>query len=186
MSDRRFLYFAYGSNLLKQRLAARCPGIQLVSTATLAGYRLSFNQLSADGSGKGAMETDDKQQLPGVVWSLPIDEIDSLDRAESAGIAYQRQWVSVKGADEVPLEALTYRPLRLHAGAQPFDWYLALVIAGAVQAQLPKAHIAKIRQTQFIVDPNPTTTGGTQGIAALKQANMGSILLQLRAQTQEV
>lgn len=39
----RFLYFAFGSNLLEERLHISCPSARRVYPGKLNGYRLTFN-----------------------------------------------------------------------------------------------------------------------------------------------
>lgn len=175
------IYFAYGSNLLRERLTARCPGIKLHGTASLPGHRLTFDQLSTDGSGKGAFEPARGDALPGVLWSVPENELNNLDLAEGAGIAYARHWVGVVDDDGENCRVLTYRPLNPHKGALPFDWYLALVLAGAKQHGLPGEHIDRIQHTPCTEDRNPDATGGRKGLAALRSADMLQTLKTLQA-----
>lgn len=163
------LYFAYGSNLLKERLAARCPNLVYHGNAYLPDYRLSFDQLSFDGSGKGACLASAGDRLPGVLWELPDCDLPALDIAEGRGKSYERLWVTVQ-TEQGEAKALTYEPLRVTTGSVPFDWYLALVIAGAMQYQLPEEHIRFIRQTPCKPDPEPSLNGAAKGKAALNQA----------------
>lgn len=51
-----FLYFAYGSNMLFRRLKARTPSARLVGVGHVLGYRLVFDKVSKDGSGKCDIE----------------------------------------------------------------------------------------------------------------------------------
>ena len=46
-----FLYFAYGSNMLTERLTARTPSAEPQGTGVLAGYRLTFEKPSVGRSG---------------------------------------------------------------------------------------------------------------------------------------
>lgn len=51
-------YFAYGSNMLTERLIARTPSARPVGTSLLPGHRLTFHKRGRDGSGKcDAFET---------------------------------------------------------------------------------------------------------------------------------
>ena len=45
-------YFAFGSNMLLERIKKRVPSARVLGNATLGGYALRFNKLSKDGSGK--------------------------------------------------------------------------------------------------------------------------------------
>jgi gamma-glutamylcyclotransferase len=46
------LYFAYGSNMLTERLKARVPSTRPISPAILSDYDLRFHKRSTDKSGK--------------------------------------------------------------------------------------------------------------------------------------
>ena len=61
-----FLYFSYGSNMLTERLRARCPSANCIGIATATGYALEFSKSSVDGSGKATLrhlEGSDYRQL---------------------------------------------------------------------------------------------------------------------------
>jgi gamma-glutamylcyclotransferase len=45
-------YFAFGSNMLLERIKKRVPSARALGIATLGGYALRFNKLSKDGSAK--------------------------------------------------------------------------------------------------------------------------------------
>jgi hypothetical protein len=49
----------------------------------------------------------------------------------------------------------TYIGSELNHDSRPYDWYRALVIAGAIQHGLPSSWIATLEATEFIRDLNP-------------------------------
>jgi gamma-glutamylcyclotransferase len=51
-SDYLMKYFAYGSNMLTERLRARVGGAAALSKVCVCGYRVRFHKRSDDGSGK--------------------------------------------------------------------------------------------------------------------------------------
>lgn len=183
MSD--VLYFAYGSNLLRERLLARCPGLDSAGKATFAGHRLTFDKLSNDGSGKCAFEPVESGDVVGVLWNVPRDELELLDRVEGVGKGYERCQVLVK-QQKREYEALTYRATHRQPGLQPFDWYLALVLAGATQQSFPAGYIDGLRTTPFQRDSNLERKGRRQAMCALEDANMLSVLDALNANVAEV
>lgn len=167
------LYFAYGSNMLRQRLDARCPHIRPAGIATLADYQLTFDLYSPlDDSGKGAIEAAPGQVVHGVLWSLPLAELPALDRAESCGQAYDRVQRQVTHADGRALDVTTYLPLRMRAGLRPWDWYLQLVVAGAEQQRLPADYVAAIRQISVKIDPQQDRPGRLTALDALTRAGL--------------
>ena len=46
------LYFAYGSNMLEQRLKDRVKSAEFLLNAWIRGYEVRFRKMSIDGSGK--------------------------------------------------------------------------------------------------------------------------------------
>lgn len=162
------LYFAYGSNMLRERLDARCPHIRFEGVATLVDYRLMFDQYSrVDDSGKGGIEAAPGHVVHGVLWSLPLAELPALDRAESRGEGYERMPCALTHAEGHALEAMTYEPLDIRAGLRPWDWYLNLVIAGAEQHGLPQTYVAGIRQMPSKQDPEHNRPARLAGLDAL-------------------
>ncbi len=138
------LYFAYGSNLLGERLRRRVPSARVVGPARLDGYAMRFNLLSGDGSAKCNIVPREDAHVWGVAWTLPRAEREGLDRAEGLGIAYDEHTVAITVADGMR-EALTYvgRPERLGAAAAPYGWYKAFVLAGALEHALDPHYVSE-------------------------------------------
>ncbi|KAL5022625.1 hypothetical protein ScPMuIL_001780 [Solemya velum] len=89
MAGRTFLYFAYGSNILRERLQLRNPSAIFKSIAKLQGYKLAF-ATDTDPSrsrwrGAGAtIQEDPIGHVWGTVWEMNVDDLPSLDRQEAA------------------------------------------------------------------------------------------------------
>jgi len=82
--EKRYLYFAYGSNMDSARMLERCPGARLVGVATLDGYRLG-EHLYAD------IEAAVGCSVEGLLWSVTGDDLRALDRFEGVATgAYKR------------------------------------------------------------------------------------------------
>jgi hypothetical protein len=80
------LYFAFGSNLLTARLKRRCPSARVVALATAPGYRVAFEKLSEDTSGKATLVPCAGPDFAvGVVYELSMQDIDTLDAFEGPG-----------------------------------------------------------------------------------------------------
>ncbi len=170
-------YFAYGSNMLRQRLLARCPNSTFAGRATLAGYHLSFDKRSTDGSGKCTITSDASCNVKGALWNITEAEMPALDRLEGVGRGYQRCSVAVTRNDgTIKKEVQTYHAPRSRVGIGPYDWYLALVIAGAKQHSLPDDYIARLRNTAFQVDKDAERPSRREALRVLAQANMLGVL----------
>ena len=138
------LYFAYGSNLLGERLRQRVPSARVAGPARLDGYAMRFNLLGGDGSAKCNIVPWQDAHVWGVAWTLPLAEREGLDRAEGLGVAYDERTVAITLAGQAQ-EALTYvgRPERLGAPAAPFGWYKAFVLAGALEHALDPHYVGE-------------------------------------------
>lgn len=172
------LYFAYGSNLLRERLLARCPNLTFVGLATLAAHRLTFDKVSSDGSGKCTFEPDDAGEVSGVLWEVLESELEDLDLAEGAGNGYERCRLTVLHADRKS-EVLTYRATDFRPDLPPYDWYLALVVAGAKQQKLPEDYVKGLLATHFEVDPVINRRARRRALTALEDAGMMEVLYGL-------
>jgi hypothetical protein len=150
-------YFAYGSNMLTQRLRARCPSAVVRQIAWVDNAAISFSKKSQDKSGKATIDFAAGKRIFGVVFDLADADLLGLDSFEGVGNGYDRKddfLIQIMGSDE-PIKAVTYlaNPASIDRALQPFDWYLALVIAGARQHALPPAYVGILESTPARRDP---------------------------------
>ena len=150
-------YFAYGSNMLTERLCARVPSAKLLCRARLSGHELRWHKQGRDSSGKcDAFHTGRADAVVwGVLFSIRADEKSHLDAAESAGIGYREKRVVVESRGDL-IEAFTYRaePTHIDPALQPYKWYKAFVLAGASASALPGGYVAALEAQQAQVDPS--------------------------------
>jgi len=149
------LYFAYGSNMSSRRLRGRVPSAKAIRIGYIQGYRLTFDKVSADGSGKcDAEETGNPQdRIFGVIYEIPAEEKGALDEAEGLGHGYEERTVTVF-TDSGEQAAVTYYATNKDKQLRPYGWYKAHVLAGAREHGLPKDYIAKIEQVEVLDDPD--------------------------------
>lgn len=87
-------YVAYGSNISREQMKARCPGATVAGTGVLYGYRLVY-QLSATGyymnlhPAKGHI-------TPVVVWEVSEEDEKTLDRYEGCPRYYRKTNLKIK------------------------------------------------------------------------------------------
>ncbi|MCE5232632.1 MAG: gamma-glutamylcyclotransferase family protein [Mizugakiibacter sp.] len=172
-------YFTYGPNLLRERLLACCPGVVHVGRAALPDNRLVFDKASADGSSKCAFESAEGEAVHGVLWDVPEDRFPALNLAEGTDDGYKRCMVEVVPEGGGVVEVLAYRALRRWVDVPPYDWYLALVVAGAQQQGLPQAYIERLRATPFVADDDLHRAERVAALALLQQAGMANVLASL-------
>jgi hypothetical protein len=77
------LYFAYGSNMNWNQIRCRCPSARFAFVARAAGYGLAFTRFSQKRKcGVADIVTSLGNEVWGVVFDIPNDEIDKLDQSE--------------------------------------------------------------------------------------------------------
>ena len=97
---RKWLYFAYGSNLDLEGMASRCPDSEPVGRAILDGWTLTFRGV-ADIERRAGLQTH------GALWRISDRDLERLDAYEGYPSLYRRELVPVRTA-EGELVALTY------------------------------------------------------------------------------
>ena len=136
-------YFAFGSNLPLARLRARAPSARVVDAARLAGFALTLDKRSLDGSGKVNLARDASAHVWGVVFELAEPELAGLDGFEPG---YARIAVPVTLRGGGAREAQTYLCEQREDGLCAAPAYLALILAGAREHQLPADWIERLER----------------------------------------
>jgi hypothetical protein len=149
------LYFAYGSNMATQRLAARVPA-RFVTTALLPAYRLAFHQRGSDGSGKcDIVPASAQSTVYGVIWEMASHHKPTLDRYEGLGAAYNETWLTVTDlASDRQFEVQAYIGNLTALGLRPYTWYKHHVLAGAREHDLPAYYLRALEGIEAHQDDN--------------------------------
>ena len=149
------LVFAYGSNLLRARIAERVPGVVIRGRAYLPGRRLCFRKRSRDGSGKADLQPTGRPEdrVWGVLHAMSEDERRGLDAHEPG---YALEDLVVYREDHTQVRAVTYlaEPAHHDGDLVPFNWYLALVVHGAREQGLPPDYTRVIEAMRSQPDPD--------------------------------
>ena len=176
-----FFYFAYGSNMLTQRLQARCPSAIPVGLARTAGFSVSMTKRSEDGSGKATLAAASegiRQEALGVIFEISENERRKLDDAE--GRAYNRNdqfdAALIKNNQSYTTSTYIAGDDHIEIGLEPFCWYRALIIAGATQHGLPQDYVSALRARPFRTDPDLHRPSRKQAVNALASAGFMHLL----------
>ncbi len=176
------LYFAYGSNMLSARLRARCPSARLLGPAWAEGHCVRFEKRGMDGSGKAALIAADPDKAAGVLYAMESADLAALDRFEGAGHGYDRvEDVTIRHGNR-PARAMTYLACDPQPGLVPFDWYLALILAGARQHGFAASYLNRLGGHPWQADPDPDRPGrraALQALAAHGHADPAALLQPL-------
>ncbi|MCD1634071.1 gamma-glutamylcyclotransferase [Martelella mediterranea] len=167
-------YFAYGSNMLTERLVRRCPSARPVAPAVLENHALAFSKIGNEGSGKATLVERPGETVFGVVFMLDLSERGLLDAFEGRGNGYDRiDDCAVRLLkDEAMVSACTYKapPAFRDPALLPFDWYHALVIAGARQHGLPADYVDWLAAAPCRADPDRSRPSGIEAREVLAGA----------------
>ena len=167
----KFRYFAYGSNMLTERLKPRCRSAVAIGVAEVAGRAIEFSKRGEDRSGKATL-TESNRSAFGVVYEIDNAELCELDTHEGKkGRGYYRDdHFAVTLADGSTIHAKTYLASMPEDHLKPYDWYLALVIAGAREHNLDPEYVAGLCEVAYDVDHNASRPKRKDAIEALARA----------------
>lgn len=150
-------YFAYGSNLHPVRLMERVPSANLVATAHLDGYRLTFEKRSNDGSSKCNIVKSDvgSESVHGAIYSLDAAHRQLLDKFEGLGIGYTDTRIEFGHQGQV-FDCFTYlaKPSHIEGDLRPYHWYKEIVVLGAVYLGFPASYVNTIAAVDSMDDPD--------------------------------
>lgn len=139
-----FLYFAYGSNMLSNRLQKRCPSADALGMAELSDHELRWHKRSNDNSGKCDVVACLGKRVIGVLYRIDESDKKLLDGAEGLGHGYEEIEVDVLH-DGNKVIAKAYQATAIDQSLTPYSWYKALVIAGAQENGLPRDYVEQLK-----------------------------------------
>jgi hypothetical protein len=132
-------YFAYGSNMSRAVMSRHAPGAEPIGVATLANYRFLITT-----HGHASVAPLRTNVVYGVLWRLTARDRVTLAAWENiAGGLYHAAILPVRQAGQLRL-ALVYLA-RSQAEASPQAGYMDVVIAAALEWQLPLPYIEELR-----------------------------------------
>jgi hypothetical protein len=117
-----------------------------------------------------------------VVFRIATADLAALDRAEGAGVGYDRDdafAVTVEG-EAGAVAAVTYVATHTDDTLKPFDWYVGLVLAGALENGLDGDHVERLRAVAHIADTNHARQGRRLAMAALGHHGIHDLAALLR------
>jgi AIG2-like family len=133
------LHFAYGSNMSRAIMRKHAPSAQPIGLAALANHHFVIT-----GDGYASIAPKRAATVYGVLWRLAARDCVTLARWENiaAGL-YRAKTLPVRQAGR-RRTALTYVARSCPTGLAKAG-YMELVIAAALEWQLPQAYIASLR-----------------------------------------
>jgi cation transport regulator ChaC len=134
------LHFAYGSNMSRTLMAARCPGACALGTAVLAGWRFVIGV-----DGHGSLEPRAGGAVHGVLWRLTSRDLAAINAYEGIDTGvYRRRTLPVRQAARL-YPALVYIVRRQGHGT-PRPAYIRVIVEAARDWSLPEPHIRSLKR----------------------------------------
>lgn len=140
-------YFAYGSNLDRRQMRARCPTSVTTSIGCLRGYRLEFMAYSPPNSavipwngGAANIAPASDSDVWGLVYRLTAADLISLDRHEGYPALYTRFQSEVETPNGILSSVWAYKLVGRRVPMAPDKAYLRVILKGAEEVRLPEEY----------------------------------------------
>lgn len=156
--------------MLTARLRAptRCPSTEPLAVGMLAGHVLAFRKESDDRSAKCDIPTGKPEDfVHGFVFRIASSERKQLEQAEGVGKGYEAT-VGEIVTSHGTIPCVTYVATRINDRLRPYDWYRDLVLAGALEHDLPDSYVTRIAETPTVPDPMPARTARQEALRLLE------------------
>jgi gamma-glutamylcyclotransferase (GGCT)/AIG2-like uncharacterized protein YtfP len=138
LPDGRIPYFAYGSNLDRQRMSERCPGAECLGPAQCPNATIQFRKYAT-------LVPHITHGVPGLVYALTPDDLSALDRCERYPDLYLRYRVVLSN----DLTVFTYI---MREGARPLQppplWYFDLIANAVLELPEADSHLTALYKAQ--------------------------------------
>ncbi|XP_041100724.1 gamma-glutamylcyclotransferase-like [Polyodon spathula] len=159
-NTKHFLYFAYGSNLLKERLQLNNPSAEFYCKGRIKDYTLNFgNWKGVESSWHGGAATITESlgdDVWGAVWKMNKSDLQSLDKQECVEMGMYRPLEVTVETEKGELSCRTYK-MNECVVTDTSPQYKQVVCLGAKQNNLPVEYIKKLEaiETNNYSGPTP-------------------------------
>ena len=93
--------------------------------------------------------------MQGVVYEIPLQEKPALDAAKALGVGYTEREIDVHLVD-TSVRVWAYMALQVDPSVVPFEWYKALVVAGAKEHGIESNYVRALESVAAKPDPDPS------------------------------
>ena len=132
------LYFAYGSNMDRLAMAARCPASKPLGVGRLMRHRfLIFSE------GYASIMHDQAGTTWGMLWDLAFSDMPALDRYESLSTGLYTKVIQPILTENGPRRAIVYIGRNAERGT-PKAGYMEGIVEAAEALGLPASYIAEL------------------------------------------
>jgi cation transport regulator ChaC len=132
------LHFAYGSNMSRSLMQARCRDAQPLGIASLAGWRFVINR-----EGYGSIAPYPGGRVLGVLWRLSVRDLAAINAYESVSTGfYLRHHLAVRLG---PRQAAALVYITRQGGeGRPRPSYIDVVVKAARDWDLPERYVQSL------------------------------------------
>ena len=128
-------YFAYGSNLDKDRLIERIQKFHTGVRATLKEFKFEYSKVGTDGTAKANIIPSSGEEVRGVCYEIDESDLRILDKFEKG---YNRAKVDIA---EPQSWGVTYTSKPTRGNIRPSAEYHKIVLKGANDWELDKDYV---------------------------------------------
>jgi cation transport regulator ChaC len=132
------LHFAYGSNMSRALMQARCRDAQPLGIASLAGWRFVINR-----EGYGSIAPYQGGRVLGVLWRLSVRDLAAINAYESVSTGFYLRYHLAVRLGPRQATALVYIT-RQGGEGRPRPSYIDVVVKAARDWDLPDRYIQSL------------------------------------------
>ena len=158
--------------MLTTRIRDRCPSAAFRTLAYAPDFGVSFTKPGIDLSGKATIVASDGSKLAatGAVFEISTSDLDNLNKAEGPGYERHNEFRVACLHTGKSITAHTYVAKEHRSQLKPYDWYLALVIAGIVEHGLGPNYVSAFRAIKYDIDTDTCRQSRQTAIEELQRA----------------
>lgn len=132
-------YFAYGTNMDRERMKNRCSSAKVISWAEISNYKFILNS-----RGVATIVPVKDSKVYGVVYEIDQKCLESLNIHEGVPDLYTREKVKVVDNHKNKVEAIVYIATDSVEG-QNLRGHLEIILKGAEDNKLPTGYIQELK-----------------------------------------
>lgn len=133
-------YFAYGSNMLPERLLERIEKYHMSFPAKLSDFKFTYNKKSIDGTAKANIEPNQNIEVHGACFEIDEEDFEILKKHEGG---YDRRNITITTTEGNETKAVTYISNSIDNKLIPTNEYKSLVLNGAKHWKLDETYISE-------------------------------------------
>lgn len=133
-------YFAYGSNMLPERLLERIKKYHTAFQAVLPEHKFIYNKKSIDGTAKANVGSSDGAEVHGVCFEIDEDDFAILKKLEGG---YDQRNIEIITSKGNKTKAVTYISASIDITLAASEEYKNLVLKGAEYWEFSESYISE-------------------------------------------